>query len=188
VPAGLPQDDLFYVGSVEEKKGASFLLDGYRRLREWMGGCSPKLVIAGGVGGQAYDLESAVRSRGLFDHVLRLGAVSNDQKRSLMAGARAFVFPSLYEGFGIPPLEAMCFGTPVVSTRSTSLPEVLGNAAEYAEPGDVDSLARAMQRLLTDEDRRMALAKAGLAQVDRYQWSDAAATLIECFSRLERTL
>lgn len=123
LPDGVPADFILYLGSVEQKKGATFLLDAYKHFVDRRTAV-PKLVLAGGVGGQPDDTHAQVRQRGLQDHVIIGGAVSNDTKCRLVANAKVFVFPSLYEGFGIPPLEAMCFGMPVVAARAAALPDV----------------------------------------------------------------
>jgi len=132
------------------KKGASVLLDAFANLEERLPESCPELVLAGGMGGQEFDLMAEIRRRGL-KRVRPLGRVTEAQKFDLLAKAAVFVFPSLYEGFGIPPLEAMAFGVPVIAAASSSLPEVLGDAAVYVEPGDADHLARAITQLLGDE-------------------------------------
>src|ERR1043165_3010025 len=121
-------EQLLYLGSVEKKKGAEVLLDAFVRISEVLRERCPRLLLAGGTGGQQFDVLGEIRRRNLTC-VEVLGHVSEKEKFDLLRNAAVFVFPSLYEGFGIPPLEAMAFGVPVVAAASTSLPEVLGDAA-----------------------------------------------------------
>jgi glycosyltransferase involved in cell wall biosynthesis len=88
------------------------------------------------------------------------------------AGASLLVFPSLYEGFGFPPLEAMAMGVPVAASNASSIPEVCGSAVEYFDPASVESIAGSIERVLNDEARRAELVRAGREQVGRYSWSD----------------
>jgi alpha-1,3-rhamnosyl/mannosyltransferase len=144
----------------------------------------PDLVIAGGTGGQAYDLDAQVAKRGLGQHVRCLGPVPNEKKNALLRSATAFVFPSLYEGFGIPPLEAMAFGAPVIAAKSTSLPEVLDDAAIYSEPGDQVSLAEAISRVLGDAELRKELADKGKRRAAESDWTSGAKMLVNSFEKL----
>lgn len=188
-PGFAKQEDefLLYLGAIEQKKGVGFLLDGYAVLREQMGERCPELVLVGGVGGQPFDLEGELSRRHLGPWVKRPGTVPDDRKFELLRSARAFVFPSLYEGFGIPPLEAMAFGTPVVATRATSLPEVLGEAALFVEPGDVEGLAAAMKSVLENTVLRDELAVKGRAQAAKYDWAQEVKELVSQFQRLEKS-
>jgi glycosyltransferase involved in cell wall biosynthesis len=104
----------------------------------------------------------------------------------LLAGARAFVFPSLYEGFGLPPLEAMACGTPVVTSDVSALPEVVGDAALLVDPLDVDALASAIRRLWTDEGLRQDLRARGLSRVRRYTWDATARLTLEVYAAAMR--
>jgi glycosyltransferase involved in cell wall biosynthesis len=113
-----------------------------------------------------------------------LGAVSDGQVKALYQNALCLVFPSLYEGYGLPPLEAMLCGCPVVASRAASMLEVCGNAALYAEPGDADGMAAQIQRLRRDPALRAAMIGRGLAHVQGYSWAATASRLAETFSEL----
>ena len=94
----------------------------------------------------------------------------DEQRDWLLTKTAAYVFPSLMEGFGLPPLEAMAYGTPVVSSNASCMPEILGDAAEYFDPLDTDDMAAAIERVITNPKRRRALIKKGTAQVAKYSW------------------
>ena len=118
------------------------------------------------------------------DRVRSLGAVSNDELRRLYAGAAVFVYPSLYEGFGLPVLEAMASGAPVITSREGSLPEVAGDAAVFVNPRDPGSIATGMLDVVNDPNRRVALVAAGREQVRRFSWAEAARKTIEVYERV----
>jgi len=154
---------ILYLGSIEFKKGITILLDAYRVLHDKLGSHCPELVLAGGVGGQSFDLNAALASRNLST-VKYLGRVSEEQKHALFVSAHMFVFPSHYEGFGIPPLEAMACGVPVIASRATSLPEVLGDGALYFDEHDCSGLACAIEQILTDHVLRERMTADGRKQ------------------------
>jgi len=174
---------LLYLGSLEQKKGIDVLLSAYEiLLRE--GGCPP-LVLAGGGGGQTYDIESELLRRNLASSVTRLGRVSEEQKYQLLANATLFVFPSLYEGFGTPPLEAMTFGIPVIASNTASMPEILGDAALFARAGDPQDLAQVMSEALRSPELLKTLSAAGMARAATYEWKHGVKALIKRFEELE---
>ena len=109
--------------------------------------------------------------------------VDDDDMPALFAAASVFVFPSFYEGFGIPPLEAMACGTPVIVSRTSSLPEVVGDAAELVDPHDVASIAGALERVLRDPERRGELSAAGLRRATLFDWREEAGKLREIIHR-----
>ncbi len=141
-----------------------------------------ELRIAGPTGWGEEALERAVLAAAHGDRVRRLGWV--DDVGPLLAGAKVFVYPSRYEGFGFPPLEAMAAGVPVVATAVGSLPEVLGDGALLVPAEDADALAAALDRLLTDPALRQRLVAAGLAQVARYSWQAAGDSLMQAYRDL----
>ena len=110
-----------------------------------------------------------------------LGFVSDDELTALYRNAVALVQPSTYEGFGFPPLEAMRLGTPVVTTRCSSLPEVVGGAAEYVDPADDAQLCDVLRALLHDEQRRTRLSNAGRARAALFSWNETARLTLEAF-------
>jgi glycosyltransferase involved in cell wall biosynthesis len=128
------------------------------------------LVLAGPPGWGEQALASAIDAATARDRIVRTGWVTQSDLAALLARASVLAYPSLYEGFGFPPLQAMRAGVPVVATRAGSLPEVLGDAAALVEPGDHDGLVEALRRCLGDQEERGRLSAAGLEWSARYSW------------------
>ncbi len=139
------------------------------------------LVIAGPVGWGEEDLQAAIAGARHPGRIRRLGWVSDAQKAQLLAEATVFAYPSVYEGFGIPPLEAMAAGVPVVATAAGGVPEAVGSAAVLVPVGDRDALAGALSRLLDDTAARARLVAAGRAQVERFSWARCADGMLDLY-------
>ncbi|MFM8303344.1 MAG: glycosyltransferase family 4 protein [Actinomycetota bacterium] len=170
------------LGTVEPRKN-------YPRLVAAFDALAPsdpdlRLVIAGADGWGADALTEAVRAAAHGDRVIRLGYVTDADRADLLAGARALAYPSLDEGFGHPPLEAMRLGVPVVAARAGAIPEVVGDAAVLVDPESVTALATALDTVLTDPDERERLATAGPARAQHYTWDRAADALVTCYRRV----
>jgi len=167
------------LGTVEPRKNYPRLVAAFDQVA----GSDPevRLVIAGGDGWGVDAFTEAVAAAAHGDRVTRLGYVSDDERRDLLAGAAALAYPSLDEGFGHPPLEAMRAGIPVVAARAGSLPEVLGDAALLVDPESVGALADALTTVLTDASLRDRLVTAGHAQAERYSWGSAVGALVDCY-------
>lgn len=180
---GLPERYLLYLGGFDRRKNVPELLRAYRRALPRLGGVA--LVIAGRFPQTdtafAPDPRRLVDQLGLRESVHLLGAVTEGDKVPLYAGAVALVYPSLYEGFGLPPLEALRCGTPVIATRASSLPEVVGDGGLLVEPGDTDALAEAMCALSEDAALRVRLAERGLAQASRFSWEWTARQMVAVY-------
>ncbi len=162
-----------YVGTVQPRKNLAQLIDAYVRLVEshdidW------DLVIAGGLGWMSDPFQEQVADAGLTDRVHFPGYVPEDSLPALFRGAFMFAFPSLFEGFGLPVLEAQQMGVAVMTSNNSSLPEVAGDAALFVDPNDVDAIADAMLRLSQDESLRQALIAKGYENVKRFSWEKAA--------------
>jgi glycosyltransferase involved in cell wall biosynthesis len=140
-----------------------------------------RLVVAGPDGWGLPAFEEAVTRAAHRDRIVRLGWVGAADRAGLLAGATVFAYPSIYEGFGFPPLEAMSVGVPVVTTTAGALPEVLGNAARFAAPGDIDGLAEALSVVLEDPDVRRDLVDRGRARVEAYSWDRCADGLLDLY-------
>jgi len=160
------------LGTVEPRKNLPGLVRAFDRLGAV--DADVRLVVAGpgGWGVEAFD--AAVRAAHHRDRIVRLGYVSEQQRVDLLAGAGVLAYPSIYEGFGHPPFEAMRAGVPVVTTRAGSLPEVVGDAALFVDVGDDDELADELGRALTDETLRAQLVARGHVRVEQFPWSRAA--------------
>jgi glycosyltransferase involved in cell wall biosynthesis len=142
------------------------------------------LVVAGGHGWGADEFDAAVTAAHHRDRVRAPGYVSADDRRDLLAGASVLAYPSHYEGFGIPPLEAMAVGVPVVATTAGSVPEVVGDAARLVDPDDTDSLADALEVVLTDEATRRDLVTRGHARHGRFSWRQMVDELLDVYAKV----
>ena len=165
----LPERYFLFVGTLQPRKNITGLVQGYRLWRAFHREDDTGLVLAGGKG-WLYD---PAWTAGV-DGVMTTGYVDEADKGALYAGARALVFPSLYEGFGFPVIEAMLCGTPVVASNTSSLPELAGDAALLVDPIDTSAIAEAMGRLTDDEALRRTLIGRGRAQAQRFTWEAAA--------------
>jgi glycosyltransferase involved in cell wall biosynthesis len=170
----LPARYLLFVGSLEPRKNLRVLLAAVELLAARGRLAEHRLVLVGCQGANFRDdgLASALARAG--ERVQLLGYVPDDDLPALYAGATAFVYPSFYEGFGLPPLEAMACGTPVVVSNAAALPEVVGDAGLLFSPHDAEALADALQRLIEDADLRDTLARRGLARSATFSWEAAA--------------
>lgn len=174
---------LLALGTVEPRKDLPTLVRAFDRLDA--ADSELRLVIAGGDGwGHAVaELGAAIDAAIRRDRVVRLGRVSDDQRAALLRGAAVFVYPSLYEGFGLPPLEAMAAGVPVVATDSGALPEVMADAGRLVAPGDADALAGALGEVLTHQGERSRLVDAGRTNLHRFDWDRTVDQLIDLYHR-----
>ncbi len=182
LPVAVPSDDvrkrvlahhalqagyILYVGNLRKSKNTLGLIAAYARLKAQRPD-APPLVLAG------HNSLPRSLSRKLPDGVRLLGEVPQDHLPVLYQQALFFAFPSFYEGFGLPPLEAMAYGTPVMASDRASLPEVCGSAALYVDPASTDAMADAMMRLALEADTREKLRRAGLENVKRFSWETFA--------------
>jgi glycosyltransferase involved in cell wall biosynthesis len=173
----LAPDYLLHVGTLQPRKNLLRLIEAVATVRaQWP---LVQLVLAGQPGWQAGPIEQQARAHA--DFVRLLDYVPDDDLAGLYSGARAFVFPSLYEGFGFPVLEAMACGTPVVCANTSSLPEVAGDAALLVDPTDTAALAGAIGRVLADEPLRASLVAKGLEQVKKFSWPRTAKETLKVF-------
>jgi glycosyltransferase involved in cell wall biosynthesis len=143
-----------------------------------------KLIIIGDEVSKHPDLRRAVIKSGVQYDVRFLGFVPIDVLRIFYDTAKLFIFPSLYEGFGLPPLEAMAHGTPVVASNTSSLPEVVGKAAVLVNPENVFEMSRAMFRVLTDQPLRDKMKSAGLAQAEKFSWEASVLRMIQVYEEV----
>ncbi len=181
--AAHPRPYVLYVGTLEPRKNVETLVESYRRL-VLDGAIAEDLVLVGRLGWDYERLLARLDVPELRGRVHRPGYVSQDGLVDLYAGARLFVYPSLAEGFGFPPLEAMACGTPVIATDSSSLAENLRGAAELVQPGDVAALAAAMRRLLGDPTLAAERRRLGLERAARFHWDETARATRACYEEL----
>lgn len=179
---GLPTPYLLYVGTLEPRKNLLRLLDAYERLLASDG--PPALVLAGQLGWDTAPLRARLAAPALRGRVHVTGYVDARDLPFLYAGARAFAYPSLAEGFGMPPLEAMACGVPVVASTDPALAENLADAALLVDATDVGALTEALRRVLGDEDLRTTLVARGHARAAGFGWERTAAGLLACYREL----
>lgn len=174
---GLGQPYLLYIGTVQPRKNLERLIDAFATLEAATPHASSpdlQLVIAGKRGWLTDAIERRAASLGLDDRVRFVGYVPDDDVPPLLSGARAFVFPSLYEGFGMPVLEAMACGTPVLASDSSSLPEIAGEAALLVDPLDTAAIAAGIGRLAGDNTLLADLRRRGLERAAQFTWGRCA--------------
>jgi glycosyltransferase involved in cell wall biosynthesis len=176
---GLPEAFVFSVGTLEPRKNLIGLLHAYARLKA----PRPPLYVAGGSGWRFSPIFDTVQRLGLLDDVHFLGFVPEDELPLWYNAARLFVFPSVYEGFGLPVLEAMSCGTPVITSSAASLPEVAGQAAVLVEPQDTERLADEMERVFDDPQMRTELRAAGRIQASRFSWRTMTDQTVASYAR-----
>ena len=177
-PLGLRAGEyLLFVGTLEPRKNVERLLRAMELVAPEVG----PLVLAGGHGWNNTLVRRVVERLERVGRVRRLGYVPDGQRPTLLAGARAFVYPSLYEGFGLPPLEAMACGTPVLTSGVASLPEVVGDAALFVNPEDVEALAASLARIWHDAALRADLRARGLARARQFTWERTARLTLDVY-------
>lgn len=168
-----------YTGNVSPRKNLRGLLEAFARIKDHT---PADLAITGGLSWN--DRWSTwVKDLGLGDRVRRLGYVERQDMPALYAACLAFVFPSFFEGFGLPVLEAQAVGAPVICSSAASLPEVAGDSALMVDPADTDGLARTMARVAAEPDLRADLVSRGHANEARFNWRDTAEKTLEAFER-----
>jgi glycosyltransferase involved in cell wall biosynthesis/SAM-dependent methyltransferase len=170
---GIYHDFILFVGSLEPRKNLKTLLEAYATYIKAPPG-RDLLVIAGAKGWLNDEITQMVSALGLEGQVKLLGYVQESDLRVLYSATKLFVYPSLYEGFGLPPLEAMACGAPVITSNTSALPEVAGDAALLIDPRNSDELCQAMQRVLCDDDLRMRMRRRSLARAKLFSWEQTA--------------
>jgi glycosyltransferase involved in cell wall biosynthesis len=174
------QPYLLYLGGLNARKNIARLFEAYAMLRQHMPEVA--LVLGGKRQWQTTEMDAALTRFQLQQHVQYLDYVADADL--LYSAARLFVFPSLYEGFGLPPLEAMACGTPVVTSQSSSLPEVVADAALLVDPYDTNALANAMLRCLTDATLRQELRQRGLRRAAQFSWERTAREVLAQYQQV----
>jgi glycosyltransferase involved in cell wall biosynthesis len=178
----LPENFILFVGTIEPRKNLTTLLEAYRALKNEGTGC--KLVIVGRKGWLYEGFFRKLRELGLEDEVIFPGFVPDEDLSAFYTAADLFVYPSLYEGFGLPVVEAMACGAPVITSNTSSLPEVAGEAALLVEPTSVEELVAAVRRLLNDKGLQVEMAARGLKRAARFTWEDTARRTAEVYREI----
>ncbi len=180
----LPDKYVLYMGTLEPRKNIERLVQAFALVHQQPELRQYKLVLAGKKGWQYDSIFARITQLGLEQDVICTGYVDEADKAAIYQQADLFVFPSLYEGFGMPVLEAMAAGVPVVTSNVSSLPEVAGDAALLADPLDVQALADNIQRLLLDDDLRQSCIAKGYVRCKHFTWERSADILVELYQRL----
>jgi len=183
----LPESYILYMGTCEPRKNLITLFEAYRWLLG-RGHGETRLVIAGQQGWGTDDPRRKTRELGLTGKVTFTGYVQDEDQPAVYAGAELLAFPSLYEGFGLPPLEAMACGTPVVASNVASMPEVVGDAGILVDPLDARALGRAMESILSDQSLQEELRVLGAARARDFTWDRTARCSLEAIESAGRTI
>jgi len=181
----LPEKFILFLGTLEPRKNVAGLIEAYNLFRDENKALADiKLVIAGGRGWKSEDIFLSWKKSKYKDDIKFLGYVEPGEKACLYNLAEVFVFPSFYEGFGFPPLEAMASGVPVITCFSSSLGEVAGEAALLVDPYNIREIARAIKSAVTDEALRSRLRERGLKQAKKFNWQKTVRGYLDIFSGL----
>lgn len=179
-----PQSYILHVGTIEPRKNLVRLVEAYERVWRKRPLTTPKLVLAGAAGWFFKEVFATIENLGLEEQVIYVGRVAEADLPALYNGALFLAYPSLYEGFGMPPLEAMACGTAVLTSNTSSLPEVVGEWGLLVEPEHTDSIAAGLQKLIDDTSLRQRLAQGGLQQASQFTWQKAAQDTVNCYQQI----
>ena len=181
---GIVGEYILSVGAIQPRKNLSRLIDAYSRLRRATPeGNLPKLVLAGKCAWLYEETLRTIRELQVSDSVILTGYVPDSDLPGLYSGALCFVYPSYFEGFGLPPLEAMKCGAPVIVGNQTSLPEVVGDAGLLVDPFDADAIASAIDRVIRDSNLRAELGRKGLARAQLFDWRETARQTLRVYQQ-----
>ena len=180
---GIQGDYFLYLGTLEPRKNIPAIIEAYRILKAQSETHILKLVIAGKKGWDYEAIFELVEKYDLTEDVIFTGYISEEEKCELLKGAMCFLFPSLYEGFGLPPLEAMACGTPVIVSDRASLPEVVGEAGILVDAEDYDELAVKMKLVSESPEYREELSRKGVDRAQNFTWKRASELLKEAYKK-----
>jgi glycosyltransferase involved in cell wall biosynthesis len=178
---GITKDFLIHVGAIHKRRNIVSLLKVFKRLKE--SGRDLQLVLVGSIQWPFIDLKQLLLEMGLKSDVVHLEFISDENLACLYNAARLFVYPSLYEGFGLPLVEAMACGTPIAASNVSSIPEVIGDAGILFDPYNEDEILDSIKTIIDDKNARDSLISRGSDRVRRYSWSGAAKRTIELYNR-----
>jgi glycosyltransferase involved in cell wall biosynthesis len=185
---GIEGEYILSVGSIQPRKNLGRLIASYSYLRQSRPQSKlPKLVLVGKRAWLYDETLRAIHDNKALDSIILTGYVPHQDLAPLYSGAVCFVYPSVFEGFGLPPLEAMKCGTPVIVGNRTSLPEVVGDAGLMVDPFDVRALASAIERLICDSDFRSELRHKGLDQARKFDWRETARRTLDVYKEVVDT-
>lgn len=180
---GLPERFILWVGTLEPRKNLGCLFQALAEMGHQLPDSLGTLVLAGPRGWRWEETEALFQRLDIQRRTIFYGPATEEELRLLYNAAWVFVFPSIYEGFGLPPLEAMACGTPVVASSAPALPEILGDAALYFDPEDTAGLGQHLLRLAEDAPLRESLVRAGLARAGAFRWEETARRTLEVYRK-----
>jgi glycosyltransferase involved in cell wall biosynthesis len=184
---GLGDDLILYVGTLEPRKNLETLLAAFDSFCQKFPDSNKELVVVGGRGWKSGQIDRVKKNITHSHKIKFLGYIPGEDKPYLYNSASIFVYPSFYEGFGFPPLEAMACGVPVISSFVSSLPEVLTDSALLIDPYNINELARYLEELSQNNDLRRKMIASGLTTAKKYTWENAAIKHLRLFQKLERS-
>ncbi len=182
---GIEDEFVLFVGTIEPRKNLLVLMRAFDQILRQTSR-RPQLVVVGAEGWLMDELFAFIKQSSISDRLLLTGYLDDDDLRALYSSCTVFVYPSIYEGFGLPPLEAMACGAPVIAGNIATFQETLGSAAQLVEPNDVEAFARSIVEILDDEDRRRALSRRGLEQAAKFSWQRTAKLTLEVYREILR--
>jgi glycosyltransferase involved in cell wall biosynthesis len=174
---------ILFVGVIEPRKNLQGLIEAFELIKQHHK-LPHKLVVVGRKGWLSEGIYEKFESSPVRDDIIFPGFIADEELPTLYSAAAALAMPSFYEGFGLPLLEAMACGTPVVSSNAASLPEVVGDAGPKVDPNDVEALAESLAQVLTDESLRAANRARGLERAAQFTWRAAAKRLLDVYERV----
>ena len=177
----LPDRFLLFLGTLEPRKNLERLLEAFTASRSII---PHSLVISGAVGWKTKEFFNKLKGSAIENRIQLTGFVDREDIPTLMSLADVFIYPSLYEGFGLPVLEAMACGTPVITSNTSSLPEVTGNAAFLVDPYSSDSISNAVKTLVLDEERKTLMRERGLKRAGEFNWEKAARETLQVYRQV----
>lgn len=180
----IDQDYILYLGTLEPRKNIERLIDAYAALHK-RDILIPKLVIAGKNGWNYDNVYKKVNDYKINESVIFTGYIKAEEAVTLLKGALAFVFPSIYEGFGMPPLEAMACGVPIITSNVSSLPEVVQDAGYLIDPFSAEDLSEAMFEIINNSEKRGQLIEKGLKRAKEFTWKGSAELLRSVYENMQ---
>ncbi len=175
----ISKDYFMYLGTIEPRKNIVGLIKAYYKIKEKFFGKQPKLVLAGKRGWLYKEIDIWIDKLQLNRDIIFAGYITEEESAVLINGAIAFVFPSFYEGFGLPPLEAMACGTPVISSKVASIPEVVGDAGILVDPESEEELYYAMLDIMQNKELANMLSEKGIQRAKKFTWENSSKNLLK---------
>lgn len=173
---------LFYLGTLEPRKNLDRIIKAYAAIGSHKD--SYDLVLAGAVGWKSESIFELINKYNLRDHIKIIGYISQEDKTALYNGATCFLYPSLYEGFGMPVLEAMACNCPVITSNTSSLPEVVGDAGVTVDPLNIDEISYSIIKLLDDVSLQNSMKEKNIIQIEHFSWNNTAKSVIQLYESI----